>query len=199
MKKNVLFVILDKYSDWEAAYLSSLILALGQDTFSVKTVSLTKNSIKSLGGFTVIPDYDIESVTADFEGLVLVGGMSWRTEEAKKIGPLVQEALKNKKVLGAICDASVFLGKMGVLNDVRHTSNDINDLKQWAENAYNGEGKYVMEPAVRDNNIITANGTASLEFAKEVMIALEVTPESKINEWYNFYKLGCYEAPMPSM
>lgn len=199
MKKIVLFVILDKYSDWEAAYLSSLILALGQEVYSIKTVSLTKDSIKSLGGFTVIPDYDIKSVPTDFEGLVLIGGMSWRNEEAQQVKPLVENALNNKKVLGGICDASVFLGKMGILNNVKHTSNDLNDLKQWAGDAYMGEEKYMMQQAVRDNNIITANGTAPLEFAKEVMIALEVAPEKSILEWYNLHKYGCYEAPMPHM
>ncbi|MBZ9626046.1 DJ-1/PfpI family protein [Clostridium sp. FP2] len=199
MKKTVLFVILDKYADWEAAYVSSLILALGQEVYSIKTVSLTKDSIKSLGGFTVIPDYDIKSAPTDFEGLVLIGGMSWRTEKAQQVKPLVENALNNKKVLGGICDASVFLGKMGILNNVKHTSNDLNDLKKWAGDAYMGEEKYMMQPAVRDNNIITSNGTAPLEFAKEVMIALEVAPEKSILEWYNFYKYGCYEAPMPHM
>ncbi|MBZ9633724.1 type 1 glutamine amidotransferase family protein [Clostridium sp. FP1] len=199
MKKTVLFVILDKYADWEAAYVSSLILALGQEVYSIKTVSLTKDSIKSLGGFTVIPDYDIKSAPTDFEGLVLIGGMSWRTEEAQQVKPLVENALNNKKVLGGICDASVFLGEMGILNNVKHTSNDLNDLKQWAGDSYMGEEKYMMQPAVSDNNIITANGTAPLEFAKEVMIALEVAPEKSILEWYNFYKYGCYEAPMPHM
>jgi putative intracellular protease/amidase len=199
MKKTVLFVILDKYSDWEAAYLSSLILALGQEVYSIRTVSLTKDSIKSLGGFTVIPDYDIKSAPSNFEGLVLIGGMSWRTQEAKQIKHLVENALNNKKVLAGICDASVFLGEMGILNNVKHTSNDLNDLKQWAGDAYTGEEKYMMQQAVRDNNIITANGTAPLEFAKEVMIALEVAPEKSILEWYNFHKYGCYEAPMPHM
>lgn len=56
-----------------------------------------------------------------------------------------------------------------------------------------------MEPAVRDNNIITANGTASLEFAREVLLALKVADEEKIFAWYDFYKLGCYNAPTPSI
>jgi len=199
MKKTVLFVILDKYSDWEAAYLSSFILALGQDQYSVKTVSLTKDAIQSLGGFTVLPDYDIHSAPTDFVGLVLIGGMSWRNENAKQIKSLVQTALINGKVLAGICDASAFLGTIGVLNNVNHTSNFLDDLKKWAGEAYTGEDKYLMQPAVRDNKIITANGTASLEFTKEVMLALEVAPENKIIEWYNYHKLGCYNAPMPNM
>ncbi|AET68026.1 transcriptional regulator containing an amidase domain and an AraC-type DNA-binding HTH domain [Desulfosporosinus orientis DSM 765] len=199
MKKVVLFVILDKYADWEAAYLSSLILSLGQDDYSVKTVSLTKDIIQSIGGFTVLPDYDIQSAPTDFEGLILIGGMSWRNEAAQQVKPLVQNAFNNRKVLGGICDASAFLGTLGVLNKVNHTSNDLNDLKQWAGNAYTGEEKYIMQQAVRDNNIITANGTASLEFAKEVMLALGAAPENRILELYNFHKLGYYGAPMPSM
>ena len=198
MKKTVLCVILDKYAEWEISYLAPLILALGQDTYCIKTVSLTKDSVQSLGGFTTLPDYDIESAPIDFEALVLVGGMSWREESAKKIIPLVEIALKNGKILGGICDASAFLGANGFLNNVNHTSNDLNDLKKWAGDTYTGEVKYIVQHAVSDNNIITANGTASLEFTKEVLMALKVAPENKIMEWYNFYKLGCYEAPMPS-
>lgn len=198
MKKNVLFVILDQYADWEAAYLSSLLLALGRDKFVVKTVSLTKDSIHSLGGFTVLPDYDIQSVPQDFEGVILIGGMSWRTEAARQVEPLVKDALSKGKVVGGICDASAFLGTIGILNTIDHTSNDINDLKQWAGEAYTGEKNYMKQDVVRSHNVITANGTATLEFAKEVMIALNVASENKIQEWYNFYKLGIYGAPMPS-
>lgn len=199
MKKLILIVILDKYSDWEVAYLSPLLLALGQDAYDVKTVSLTKDSVRSLGGLTVLPDYDVHTAPAEFEGLILVGGMSWRTEEARQVEPLVQKAQNKNKLLGAICDATVFLGAAGVLNHVLHTSNDLNDLKGWAGDVYTGEEKYVMQPAVRDQNIITANGTAALEFAKEVLLALNVAPEDKILDWYLFYKRGAYETPMPSL
>lgn len=199
MKKIILFVILDQYSDWEAAYVSSLILALGRDRYSVKTVSLTKDKVHSLGGFTTLPDYDIQSAPAEFEGLILIGGMSWRKKEAMQVKSLVEKAFNNGKVLGAICDASGFLGTIGFLNNVNHTGNDLNDIKQWAKDEYTGEERYIMQPAVRDDKIVTANGTASLQFAKEVLIALEIAPVNKILEWYNFYKLGCYEAPMPSM
>ena len=80
---------------------------------------------------------------------------------------------------------------------MNHTSNDLNDLKQWAGKAYTGEQKYVMRQAVRDGNIVTANGTAPLEFAKEVLFALKAAPEKVITEWYNFHKLGWYNVSMP--
>ena len=84
--------------------------------------------------------------------------MTWRDENARQVKALVEECYQKGKVLGGICDASAFLGTVGVLNDVTHTSNDMNDLKQWAGSVYTGETKYIAKQAVRDKNIITAIG-----------------------------------------
>lgn len=197
--KTILFVLLDQWADWEAAYLSSAIKMLGQNEYSNKIVSLTREPVESIGGFCVVPDYDVQSVPADYEALILIGGMSWRSEISKSIKPLVDKCVSDGKILGGICDASGFLGTIGVLNNVQHTSNDLNDLKAWAREAYTNERGYIAEQAVSDNKIITANGTAALEFAKEVLLALKVAPQEKITEWYNFHKLGYYNAPMPKM
>lgn len=199
MKKTVLVVILDLYADWEAAYVSSLLLALGQERYQVKTLSLTKEPVRSLGGFTTLPDYDLASIPADFAGVILVGGMSWRKEAARQVEPLARAALDKGAVLGGICDAAGFLATIGLLNDAGHTGNDMNDVKQWAGEAYTGEARYIAQPAVRDGKLVTANGTAPIEFAREVLLALDVAPENRVLEWYNFYKRGVYEAPMPSM
>lgn len=197
MKKQILFVILEQYADWEGAYLSSALAMLGNGQFEVKTVSLTTEMVTSIGGFRVKPDYRIDAVPSDYEALILVGGMSWRNPEAGRVKPLVEKCLSDGKILGGICDASAFLGTIGALNHVRHTSNDLNDLKQWADGAYTGESQYVMEQAVSDKNVITANGTAALEFAREVLRAVKAAPEEKILDWYNFHKLGLYKAAMP--
>lgn len=199
MSRTILFVILQQYADWESAYITSAITMLGQGKYDIKTVSLSRDSVQSIGGFRVLPDYDLQSVPEDYEALILIGGLTWRSENTQHIKKLVEDCYKKGKILGGICDASAFLGTAGVLNDVMHTSNDINDLKQWAGTAYTGETKYICRQAVRDRNIITANGTAPLEFAKEILLALEVAGEDKILEWYNFHKLGFYTAPMPKM
>lgn len=199
MKKTILFVILQQYADWEAAYITSAITMLGQGQYDIKTVSLSKESVQSIGGFRVLPDCDITSAPNDYEALILIGGMTWRNENAKAVKTLVEDCCQRGKVLGGICDASAFLGTVGVLNDVYHTSNDLNDLKQWAGSVYTGEEKYVAKQAIRDKNIITANGTAPMEFAKEILLALNAASEETIMDWYNFHKLGFYTAPMPKM
>lgn len=199
MKKTILFVILQQYADWEAAYISSAITMLGQGQYDIKTVSLSKECVQSIGGFRTLPDYDMEAVPEDYEALILIGGMTWRSENTQQIKKLVEECCQKGRVLGGICDASAFLGTAGVLNEVMHTSNDLNDLKQWAGPVYTGETKYVAKQAVRDRNIITANGTAPMEFAREILLALNAASEDKVLEWYNFHKLGYYTAPMPKM
>lgn len=197
--KTILFVILDQWADWEAAYLSSAIKMLGQNKYRNKTVSLTKEKVVSIGGFQTVPDYDVQSIPTEYDALILIGGMSWRSQEAEQIKPLVNQCLTDGKLLGAICDASGFLGTMGILNSIQHTSNDLNDLKTWAGKMYTGEKNYRKEQAVTDDDsmIITANGTAALEFAKEIMLALGVASEEKIMEWYHFHKQGYYDAPLP--
>lgn len=194
--EKVLFVLLDEYADWEAA---SLAAALNEEPegngrkFDVKTVSLTKEPIKSIGGFTVMPDYSIQDAPEDFAGLILIGGNSWRKEESRQVMDLVERALEREVVVGAICDATVFLGMHGLLNDLPHTSNFLEDLKETAGSNYTGEDQYRHEQAVRSGSLITANGSANLEFGKEVMEALQSAPQEEIDEWYSFFKQGYHE------
>lgn len=45
MKKTILFLILQQYADWEAAYISSAISMLEQGKYEIKTVSLSKDCV----------------------------------------------------------------------------------------------------------------------------------------------------------
>lgn len=199
MSKIILFVILPQYADWEAAYITSAVTMLGQGQYDIKTVSTSKDFITSIGGFRVMPDYDITTAPDDYEALILIGGMTWRNADAKQVRPLVEDCQRKGKVLGGICDAVAYLAAVGALNDITHTSNDLYELKQWAADSYTGEDKYIAKQAVSDGNVITANGTAPMEFAKEILCALNVAEDKKILDWYNFHKLGYYTAPFPEM
>lgn len=201
MKKVVLLVILDQYADWEGAFLACALQGAIEDKtspYEVKTVSVGGGPVKSIGGFTTIPDYDVDNIPQDYAGVVLIGGMSWRTEEAKQIAPLARKAYEDGKVLGAICDATVFLGMNGLLNEQRHTSNTLESLSAAAQASYTGQANYQHEQAVRDGNLITANGTGYLEFTSEVLTALEAYPAESIERNYAYFKLG-YTELMKSM
>jgi putative intracellular protease/amidase len=191
--KQILFVILNEFADWEAAPVAAAINRA--DDFCVKTVSVSKEAVKSIGGFKVEPDFTItEAMSTEFSGLILIGGNSWRTEEAKQVEQLVALAVKRNVVIGAICDATVFLGRMGLLNGIDHTSNQLEDLQGYAGDKYTGAAKYQLQQAVRGGNIVTANGTGNMEFGKKVLTALHVMSADEAEQWYRFYKCGYYEA-----
>lgn len=194
--KEVLLVILDRYADWEAAHVAAVLSDSdeGEPKYDVKTVSLDKKPVRSIGRFTVLPDYDLASAPADCAAVLLIGGYSWRKPEAAPVADFVRRAREQGTLVGGICDGSVFLGMNGFLNDVRHTSNTLESLKAAAGEHYTNEANYVCEQAVSDGGVITANGFAPLEFAREVLMSLEAYPQSEIDEWYDFYKLGFYEA-----
>lgn len=192
--KEVIFVLLDGFADWEGAYIA---VCLNQGVkpgnpvrYQVKTLSLTKDPVVSIGGFRVLPDYTPDDLPEDYAGLVLIGGMSWFTSEAASLVPLVEKAVREKKLVAGICNASVFLGMHGFLNGVKHTSNTLAYLKQYAGEKYTGEAHYVCQQAVRDGNIVTANGTAALEFCREILYILQADTAEVIEESYGFYKNG---------
>lgn len=199
MKKEILFILLHDFADWEGAYIAPN-LNCGVEPGSVsryvvKTVSVTKDPVVSIGGFKVLPDYDINNIPVDYAGIVLIGGMSWLTPESEAIVPLVKDAVENKKLVAGICNASVFLGMHGFLNGVNHTSNGLEYLKSYAGIGYTGECRYINEPAVTDGNIVTANGFAALEFCREILYVLKADTPKKIEKSYRMNKTGIWEAP----
>ena len=190
--KTVLLVLLEQYADWEAAYVSTAVHMLGQGKFVVKTVSLSKEPVTSIGGMRAVADYTVGSAPKDYDALLLIGGLCWREERAQQMIPLVEHCVKRGKVLGGICDAAAFLASIGVLDSVKHTGNRLSALQEWKGTKYKGTENYQARQAVFDRNIITANGSAPLEFAREVLTALHVAEEAMIEDWYVLHKLGYY-------
>lgn len=141
-----------------------------------------------------MPDYSLETVPSDYEALILIGGTGWRESIVEQVVPLVKTTLEKDKLVAGICDASAFLAKHGFLNSVKHTSNSLKDLKIYAAVEYTNAQDYINEPAVADGNVITANGTATLEFARLVFTKLHLDSEQAIKQWYDFHKLGAIEA-----
>ena len=182
MKQEVLFLLLNDYADWEGAFLSiSLnagVLPGNEVKYISKTVAPTLDEVRSIGGFRTVPDYSFQTMPADYAALVLIGGMQWQSPESELVVPIVQDALQRGKIVGAICNASAFMGAHGFLNDVKHTSNTLPYLKQFAGSAYTNEAGYQEKQAVSDKNIVTANGTGHLEFTREFLLLLNAdTPE----------------------
>ena len=192
-KRTVLFVLISKYADWEPALLAAGLnwgYGLWESHYEVKTVAVPESPVSSIGGFTVIPDCTLDTVPKEFAAVILVGGTSWHGEEAKKVLPLVEMALAKNAVIGAICDASLFLAAHGFLNSVPHTFMDLSVMCGKANSVYSGEQHYKDQQSVLGGNIITAKPTGYVEFARDVMAALGVSEEETLNNFYALCKEG---------
>lgn len=195
MSNEILYILLPDYAAHEVVYLSQ---AVASDEYALKenpkyvnkVVAPTMEPVKSIGGFLTLPDYSFESIPDDYAALVLIGGFGWATPVAEQVAPIVRNAIARGKIVGAICNAASFMAKCGLLNNVRHTGNGLEQLKLWGgENYANPEG-YANVQAVSDKNIVTANGSASLEFAKELLLLLENDFPERIEMYYQFNKQG---------
>ena len=195
MNNEILYILLPDYAAHEAVYLSQ---AIASDEFALKqhpkyvnkVVAPTMEPVKSIGGFRTLPDYSFETMPDDYAALVLIGGFGWATPIAEQVDPIVRKAIEKGKIVGAICNGASFMAKCGLLNGVRHTGNGLEQLQSWGGESYNNPEDYVNAQAVSDKNIVTANGSATLEFAKELLLLLENdTPES-IEMYYQFNKMG---------
>ena len=196
MKKQVVLVVLQYFADWEAAYLSNALNngPKGQSSlFDVKYATISDDKVKSSGGMTIIPDYKLGDIPEDISALAIIGGINVLSEEAKMLKPLVSRCIESKIPVGGICNGSIFLGACGFLNNVRHTSNDLGFLQSVAGDAYTGSSLYLNEQAVCDGGIVTANGSATLEFTREMMILLGAGSREDADAFYQFHKVGAVD------
>lgn len=195
MSNEILYILLPDYAAHEAVYLSQ---AIASDEFALKenpkyvntVVATTLEPVKSIGGFRTLPDYSFETIPDDYAAIVLVGGFGWSTPLADRVVPIIRHALEKGKVVGAICNGASFMAKCGFLNHVRHTGNGLEQLKQWGGENYTNCDGYVNAQAVSDRNIVTANGSATLEFAKELLLLLENDTPERVEMYYQFNKQG---------
>ena len=198
MTNEILYILLPDYAAHEAVYLSEAIAsdeaALKENPKYVnKVVAPTMEPVKSIGGFRTVPDYSFETMPDDYAALVLIGGFGWTTPVADSVVPLVRRAISSGKVVGAICNGASFMARCGFLNAVRHTGNGLEQLKLWGGANYTNPGGYVHAQAVSDGNIVTANGSATLEFARELLLLLGNDTPERIEMYYQFNRQGFCE------
>ncbi len=186
--KKIIFYLPELFADWEGAFLLPELREVKKD---VVVVSETGNSVQSIGQLTVNVDASLASINPDeTEGLILIGGDSWPDPKLNQSVLVLAKQLYHKGVLVAgICAATVALAKIGLLDERKHTSNDLDFLKRTVP-AYKGEKNFQDKPAVRDGNLITAPGIAPIDFTLEVMTYFNIYSEEKRKHWYAMFKNG---------
>ena len=175
MTKNVYLYVLDTLSDWEIAYITTHLnspqyFKKNAPVIKLIIVSDSAKPVTTMGGMKIRSDVSVEQLQVlsseksenQDDMLILPGGNTWFSPERKAILDVAALWITSGKTVAAICGATMALASAGLLNNIKHTSNDKEFLKQMCP-AYNGENLYQTVPVVSDKNVITASGTAPVQ------------------------------------
>lgn len=191
--------VLETLADWELGYVTSELhsgrfFKKDAERVSLKTVSYSKEPIHTMGGLTVVPDCLIDDIAVNETSVLLLPGAdTWNDPKHGAIIKKASEFLSLGATVGAICGATVALADFGLLDSRRHTSNGQGFLEMFSP-AYKGQDFYIDEPSVADNNLITANPTGSLLWAKQIIEHLGVFQSDTLEFWYEYFSTGKAES-----
>jgi protease I len=145
--------------------------ALEKERITVLVASTTRNEARGMLGLTVKPDLFLQQVRMEpYAGVIFVGGSGasslWNNQVAHF---LAREAMRQKKIIGAICMAPVTLARAGILKG--KTVSSWKDTRKMIEK--NGATWSSRDLSV-SGNIITASGpSAAPEFARAFIALLK--------------------------
>ncbi|WP_299021964.1 DJ-1/PfpI family protein [uncultured Photobacterium sp.] len=190
MKDVVYLAIYDGISDWEYGYVLAHInspeFQITPERFEVKTVGRTKESIKTKGGLTVIPDLTLQELsTSEGKMLILCGSDNAATGGIDDFVEAAKCFIDNRICVAAICGATAALARRGLLDKVLHTSNAKEFLKM---TGYVGSQNYVQKPVVSTDYLITASGIEPIAFAAEIFKKLEIYSKDTLNSWVKLFE-----------
>jgi putative intracellular protease/amidase len=190
-QQTVHLFVLDTLADWEPGFaiagINNPSWQVQPGRYTIKTVGARKAPIKTLGGVTILPDLTLDDLEPEQSAmLILPGGDLWGDGMQAAAIAKAQAFLKADVPVAAICGATVALAEAGILNERPHTSNALEYLKTFE--SYRGEAHYQHQLAVTAGSLITATGTAPLDFAYQIFKKLEVYRPATLDAWYGLYK-----------
>lgn len=195
---SIYVYVLDTLADWELGYATA---ELNTGRFfkkdarrvSLKTVSDTKNPVRTMGGLTIVPDCLVDEIAVcETSVLLLPGADTWNDPRHGAIIKKAGALLSAGATVCAICGATVALAGAGLLDGRPHASNGPGFLEMFSP-AYQGQKHYVDKPSVTDGNLITAGCTGALLWAKQILARLEVFRPDTLEAWHAYFDTGAQE------
>lgn len=193
MRKKICYLfVFDGFADYETSLAATGIR--NSSDYQLRIIGIRKDPVRSMSGMTVIPDLDfmpdtdLDDIDKDSTAmLILPGGTAWEQGKNETITPMVAHCLLHGIPVAGICGATVFLAELGLLNRAVHTSNSMDYLSMHS-NVYRGQALYRATQSVRTEHIITANGTAAVEFAQDIFEALGIVEEEGVSNWFQYFQ-----------
>lgn len=186
---NVNLAVYDGMADWEVGYITAHVNSPAWQrrpgSLRIRTVGESGAPVTSMGGLRISPDATLDTTEPSNDAMLLLAGAdSWMAGGNVAFVEAARDCLAAGTPVAAICGATVGLASAGLLDDRGHTSNAPQVL---AATGYAGAGRYRDQPAVTDGELITASGTAPVEFAREVFARLDLYEPDVPASWYKLY------------
>jgi putative intracellular protease/amidase len=192
MPRTVHLFVFNTLADWEPGFvIAGINNPDGQKTpgrYQIRTVAATRDAITTIGGIRILPDGSLDQLDpTESAMLILPGGESWDRGENLEAVEKAKAFLAAGIPVAAICGATAGLARGGVLDTRKHTSNAPEYL---AATGYRGGHLYQPVDVTNDQDVITASGMKSLEFAREIFARLDLYEEKVLEAWYGLFKTG---------
>jgi putative intracellular protease/amidase len=181
-------VLTDGFADWEAALL--LAEARRSGGAEVTTIAAHEGPIHSMGGLPVGPTLPIaDADPTRFQAVIIPGGTWWEESDEGATPTFLRRAHEEGALIGAICAGTIPLARSGLLHQRSHTSNGHEYLARHID-GFDESASYDSVLCVRDDSIITASGLGYVEFAAEMLEALDILSDRQDKQWFELFKRG---------
>jgi putative intracellular protease/amidase len=189
MRNVVYLFVFDGFADWEAALTLCEIRRPGD--YRVRTVGLDRRPVQSMGGLIVLPDIGVDEIEIDSVVLAIVpGGTFWERGEVVPISALLRRLHDAGATIGALCDGVLALAHAGLIDTRRHCANYVGHIETYVPDYCGGAHYDANALAVTDDRVITAGGVGNVDFAREVIRALDLYDERDTTVWYRLFRHG---------
>ena len=175
---KILCYVSDEMADFEITLTFQLLKSKGHR--EIVTVGVDLTPVVSQSGFTYLPQKTLAQALdlADVEALIIPGGPIRPQPEG--LTELIRKIHAEKKLVAAICFGPQYLGRAGILDEHRFTTSCSEDTIKSLQVADPYPRKnYLEDRVVRDENVITAKGSAFVDFAFAICEHLNISSSRK--------------------
>ena len=171
--KKILCYVSNEMADFEIVLAFHFLKSKGNRDILPVGIDLTP--VVSQSGLTYLPRQTLAQALdlTDVEALIIPGGPI--RPQRDELTRLIRKVDAEKKLLAAICFGPQYLGRAGILDRRRFTTSCSEDtIKSLGVPDPYPRNNYVEERVVRDGNVITAKGSAFVDFAFAISDYLDI-------------------------
>lgn len=189
MRDTVYVWVFEGFADWQVALALAEIRRPGE--WEVRSAGFTREPVVSASGLRVQPDISVDELDLDAAALLMLpGGHLWLSAQIEHMARVARSVHHAGAPVAAIAEGVLALARAGLLEHCRHTGNWAGQIGREVP-TYAGHDQYDANVlAVSDGGVISASHLGSIEFAREVIHALDLYNASDREHWYRLFKQG---------